>query len=211
MPVVQLALSSEKRSSQDVRQKADDVIKDRLSQISGVAAVRIAGGVIGKIDITSTSNPAVILVRVDNTESYAAVNASATSGVSAAGGTVGWLDDGRIVTLTDSVAGGTVYAGVSSGGVIGLISGLDTSYAMNLAVDNLVRNMVVSASPTGYTGAKVGLVLGSAAPVLFPQTTYTLSNFPFVNVKYSSYQYPSNAMIGDRLSGPSWPRLLVRP
>lgn len=176
--------------------RAFNIIGSKVDGTS-VSAVRIAGGVIGKIDITSTSNPAVILVRVDNTESYAAVNASATSGVSAAGGTVGWLDDGRIVTLTDSVAGGTVYAGVSSGGVIGLISGLDTSYAMNLAVDNLVRNMVVSASPTGYTGAKVGLVLGSAAPVLFPQTTYTLGNFPFVNVKYSSYQYPSNAMIGD--------------
>jgi len=51
MPVVQLALSSRKRSSRDVRQLADDVIKDRLSQISGVAAVQVAGGDVREVRV----------------------------------------------------------------------------------------------------------------------------------------------------------------
>jgi len=51
MPVVQLALSSTRRTSQDMRQLADDVIKDRLSQISGVAAVQVTGGDVREVRV----------------------------------------------------------------------------------------------------------------------------------------------------------------
>jgi HAE1 family hydrophobic/amphiphilic exporter-1 len=51
MPVVQLSLASERRSSQEVRRLADDVIKDRLSQISGVAAVRVTGGDVREVRV----------------------------------------------------------------------------------------------------------------------------------------------------------------
>ncbi|MHB9110476.1 MAG: efflux RND transporter permease subunit [Armatimonadota bacterium] len=51
MPVVQLSLSSKRRSSQEVRRIGDDVIKDRLSQISGVAAVRVAGGDVREVRV----------------------------------------------------------------------------------------------------------------------------------------------------------------
>jgi len=51
MPVVQLSLSSERRPSQEVRRLADDIIKDRLSQISGVAAVQVTGGDVREVRV----------------------------------------------------------------------------------------------------------------------------------------------------------------
>ena len=51
MPVVQLSLASERRSSQEIRRIADDVIKDRLSQIAGVAAVRVTGGDVREVRV----------------------------------------------------------------------------------------------------------------------------------------------------------------
>jgi len=51
IPVIKLSLSSKRRSSQEIRRLADDVVKDRLSQISGVAAVAVTGGDVREIRV----------------------------------------------------------------------------------------------------------------------------------------------------------------
>ena len=51
MPVVTICISSQRRRSQDVRQLADDVVKDRLSQLAGVASVDVAGGDVREIRV----------------------------------------------------------------------------------------------------------------------------------------------------------------
>jgi len=51
LPVVQLSAASGRRPSQEVRRIADDIIKDRLSQISGVASVSIYGGDVREIRV----------------------------------------------------------------------------------------------------------------------------------------------------------------
>jgi len=50
-PVVTICISSQRRRSQDVRLLADDVVKDRLSQLAGVASVDVAGGDVREIRV----------------------------------------------------------------------------------------------------------------------------------------------------------------
>lgn len=51
IPVLSLSVSSDRRESKDVRLMADDILKDRLSQIAGVAAVAVSGGTIREIRV----------------------------------------------------------------------------------------------------------------------------------------------------------------
>lgn len=51
IPVITLNVGSKSRSSQDVRLLAEDVIKDRLSQVPGVASVNVSGGDVREIRV----------------------------------------------------------------------------------------------------------------------------------------------------------------
>ena len=51
IPVIQLHVASTERSSIEVRRLADDVLKDRLSQVTGVASVMINGGEVREIKV----------------------------------------------------------------------------------------------------------------------------------------------------------------
>jgi HAE1 family hydrophobic/amphiphilic exporter-1 len=51
IPVISLSVASDRRASQEVRQIADDILKDRLSQINGVAAVSVSGGDIREVRV----------------------------------------------------------------------------------------------------------------------------------------------------------------
>ena len=51
MPVIQINIASKRRSSIEVRRLADDVLKDRLSQVPGVAAVTVTGGDVREIRV----------------------------------------------------------------------------------------------------------------------------------------------------------------
>ncbi|MHB9024342.1 MAG: efflux RND transporter permease subunit [Armatimonadota bacterium] len=51
LPVIRLSMSSQRRESKDVRQMAEDVIKDRLSQLNGVASVEISGGDVREVRV----------------------------------------------------------------------------------------------------------------------------------------------------------------
>jgi HAE1 family hydrophobic/amphiphilic exporter-1 len=51
MPVISLNMSSTRRSSIEVRHLADDVLKDQLSQLPGVASVSVSGGDVREIDV----------------------------------------------------------------------------------------------------------------------------------------------------------------
>jgi len=51
IPVLQLNVASSRRTSEYVRRLADDVIKDRLSQVPGVASVNITGGDVREIKV----------------------------------------------------------------------------------------------------------------------------------------------------------------
>ncbi len=50
-PVIKLSLTSQRLSSVEIRRLADDVVKDRLSQLTGVASVSITGGDIREIQV----------------------------------------------------------------------------------------------------------------------------------------------------------------
>ena len=51
IPVITLSLSSERRTPLELRTLADDVVKDRLSQIAGVASVGVSGGDVREIRV----------------------------------------------------------------------------------------------------------------------------------------------------------------
>ncbi|HEY3416313.1 MAG TPA: efflux RND transporter permease subunit, partial [Armatimonadota bacterium] len=51
LPVIRLSMSSKRRESKDVRQMADDLIKDRLSQLTGVASVDVSGGDVREVRV----------------------------------------------------------------------------------------------------------------------------------------------------------------
>jgi len=51
LPVIQLNMSSTTRSSIEVRRLADDFLKDRLSQLPGVAEVSVSGGDVREIQV----------------------------------------------------------------------------------------------------------------------------------------------------------------
>ena len=51
IPVINLSVSSDLRPSKDIRLTADDLIKDRLSELPGVAAVSLTGGDIREIRV----------------------------------------------------------------------------------------------------------------------------------------------------------------
>ncbi len=51
IPVIQLSLTSPRRESREIRRLADDIVKDRLGQIPGVAAVAVTGGDIREVQV----------------------------------------------------------------------------------------------------------------------------------------------------------------
>ena len=51
LPVIQVNMASERRSSIDVRRLADDFLKDRLSELPGVADVTVSGGDVREIQV----------------------------------------------------------------------------------------------------------------------------------------------------------------
>jgi HAE1 family hydrophobic/amphiphilic exporter-1 len=51
MPVISLCLASDKLKSIEVRRKADDLLKDRLSQLPGVASVFVSGGDVREVRV----------------------------------------------------------------------------------------------------------------------------------------------------------------
>ena len=51
MPVVTLCISSRTRPSREVRQLTDDIIKDRLGQLTGVASVDLTGGDVREVRV----------------------------------------------------------------------------------------------------------------------------------------------------------------
>ncbi len=51
LPVIQINMASDRRSSIDVRRLADDFLKDRLSQLPGVADVTVSGGDVREIQV----------------------------------------------------------------------------------------------------------------------------------------------------------------
>jgi HAE1 family hydrophobic/amphiphilic exporter-1 len=51
MPVISLSITSDRLSSIEVRRLADDVLKDRLSQVSGVASVFVSGGDVREVQV----------------------------------------------------------------------------------------------------------------------------------------------------------------
>ncbi|MEI6579173.1 MAG: hypothetical protein WCN92_06865, partial [Eubacteriales bacterium] len=179
---------------------------------TSVTAVCIAGGVMGKMGVKSTTAEIVNLLLIDNTESYATVSATAAAGTSNAGGIVGNLSNALIVKITNGVAGGSVSGKANVGGIIAYIEGADDSYEFALydhtntvdfveyeikAINSLVSNFVVSSAISSYSGANNGLILGDAYYILMMESqTYTY--MPFENIKYSSYQYATGRnMIGD--------------
>ena len=56
LPVIQLNMSSDRRSSIDVRRLADDFLKDRLSELPGVADVTVSGGDVREIQVRVDKN-----------------------------------------------------------------------------------------------------------------------------------------------------------
>ena len=55
-PVIQINIASKTRSSIEVRRLADDLLKDRLSQVSGVGTVTVQGGDIREIQVRVDKN-----------------------------------------------------------------------------------------------------------------------------------------------------------
>ncbi|OPZ87626.1 MAG: Multidrug resistance protein MdtB [bacterium ADurb.Bin429] len=51
IPIISLSLTSDRLSSIEVRRLADDVLKDRLSQVQGVASVFVSGGDVREIQV----------------------------------------------------------------------------------------------------------------------------------------------------------------
>ncbi|HEX2950684.1 MAG TPA: efflux RND transporter permease subunit, partial [Armatimonadota bacterium] len=51
MPVIRMNIASTRRSPLEIRRIADDIVKDRLSQVPGVASVSVAGGDIREIRV----------------------------------------------------------------------------------------------------------------------------------------------------------------
>ena len=56
LPVITLNVASKRRSSIEVREIADDVLKDRLSQVTGVATVSVNGGEVREIRVEVDKN-----------------------------------------------------------------------------------------------------------------------------------------------------------
>ncbi len=164
---------------------------------TAVTAVCLAGGIIGKMGVVPTGITNMLLVQ--HTESYAAVQATATTGTGYAGGIVAYLSNPLIVQITDGVAGGSVTAYTYIGGIVSFIETnalytLDNTGAINSLMSNFVVSALISSS---NPGAKVGLVLGYTHYSMMPENvSYTF--LPIVNIKYSSYQYvPGGFIIGN--------------
>ncbi len=56
LPVIQVNMASDRRGSIDVRRLADDFLKDRLSQLPGVADVTVSGGDVREIQVKVDKN-----------------------------------------------------------------------------------------------------------------------------------------------------------
>jgi len=187
---------------------------------TAVSAVRAAGGILGKMAVTSSSVLPVNLLNIDGCESYATVTATGGSTLpeAAAGGIVGRVTNALIVKIAGGAAGGSVSSDKYAGGVIGFIEGNDTKYSLFdhyagsdfiQAINSLVADFVVSADVfSDEAAANMGLILGYADTNLFSNGGYY--NYPpFSNVKYSSYQhyaktgtapYKSGAMVGSAVN-----------
>lgn len=56
MPVISLSMSSQRRTPMELREMADDILKDSLGQLSGVASVSVSGGDVREVRIEVDKN-----------------------------------------------------------------------------------------------------------------------------------------------------------
>lgn len=56
MPIISLSVASTRRSPIELRQMADDIVKDRLGQLSGVASVTVSGGDVREVRVEVDKN-----------------------------------------------------------------------------------------------------------------------------------------------------------
>lgn len=202
----------------------DSVISVTKSKVLGIAvtAKNVAGGVIGLMAINPTfgtidegyivySNQLLI----EDTESYAVVKATeepnaGNNNRSNAGGLAGSITIALIVKIAGCVAGGSVEARGNAGGVIGqveynenlvipLFGGTigDTNPAQIEPINSLAAEIVVTADITkSVPAAQAGLVLGDISTALLSTVVAYVTFEPFVNIKYSSFQY-TGLMVGN--------------
>lgn len=150
-----------------------------------VTSKNISGGVVGRSGLNSDA-----MLTVESCRSFAdvlATNAYSEVLNSSASAFIGHIFNARRVNIRDSIAGGSAQANKYTGGIIAFIEG--NTYQLNSnTVDSLIKNVVVAADVTAGPAAQKGLLLGGADASLFPAAVgYT--HLPFINVKFSSYQF----------------------
>ena len=146
-----------------------------------------AGGLIGNSDMHTRGS-----IAIQNSSSFAAVNARDGSSASPTKGTaasiVAHVADLNTLSVTNCNAGGKVTAAITAGGFIGLADTTTLS-----AARSIVSNSTVSVPfRFGYGDVALGLVVGRVATSILPTD---LASSPFVNIYYSSYQVSGTVQV----------------
>lgn len=159
--------------------------KSVVDEAVTVTSKNISGGIVGRSGLDGTA-----FLTIEKCRSFADVSATNVYSEvlnSSASAFIGHILNGRRVKLHDSIVGGSAQANKYTGGIIAFIEG-NTHQLNSGTTDSLIKNIVVAADVTAGPQAKKGLLLGGADPVLLPANViYT--HLPFINVKFSSYQF----------------------
>ena len=144
-----------------------------------------AGGVIGNSLLSKGT------ISIDNTKSFASVRAATTNLASGSAGAIaGHIYDLTHFTMDLCVAGGSVKAVESAGGVIGIADGISVASSSSIIEDTVVSCSLELLGSSGT--AKTGIVIATVTTTTVPTSYSGLFN----RIYYSSFQLEDVSLTG---------------